>query len=335
MKKLITLLLLLICTTTFADNKQNKEVSSINIDQKQTIVNLQNDVVRLEKDVDTYKDMINNGITIIGIIIGLGGIIFTALNIFIPLSINKRREKEIDENIKRIDIKVKEIDQRMEEMNLNIEKLDLLEKEFYDIKAKVEESERKAAKSEKESNINKLFSEAYNEKDNIKAIKKWSDIIILDPKSLEAYYNRAILYGKSIETRAEALYDYTKIIELYPKEFLAYNNRADLYRQKKEFDNAIKDCEKALDIDSSDFCVLDTMGHIYLDMAKYDEAIDYFNRAININPSSWESYAKRGKAYEELAKIENDPIKKEDYEKKSKEDIDLAKNNGFNIDDIV
>lgn len=307
MKKLITLLLLLICTTTFADNKQNQKpnIDSVIIHEDQSTIDIMHyRINQLEKDIDvlsekgkedfsTYRDTVAWAVGIIGVIL-------VSTIVFAPILINMRREKEIDDKLDKLDKKISIQDDKMNDLIEKSKGMSIIKSDINKIKVKVEESERKAAKSRKGSLINKLFAETYNEKDNYKAIQLLSDIIRLDSN-----------YAK------------------------AYNNRADLYREQKEFDNAIKDCEKALSIDSNSFTCLDTMGHIHLDMAKYDMAIDYFNRAIIIKPNLWESYAKRGKAYEELAKIENDPIKKEDYEKKSKEDIELAIKNGFNMDKIV
>jgi tetratricopeptide (TPR) repeat protein len=80
------------------------------------------------------------------------------------------------------------------------------------------------------------------------AIASHTKAIELDPRYVEAYYNRGIAY-RSKGQYDQAIADYTKIIELNPRIAEAYYNRGVAYADGKgQFDQAIADCTKAIEL---------------------------------------------------------------------------------------
>lgn len=104
MKKLVILLLMLICTTANANNEQYQEVNSGDITMQinqLTINSMQDNIKKLEKDIeilserqDTNLSIYKNNITLLIIIAVL---IFAQTAALVPLFINKRNKKRLNE----------------------------------------------------------------------------------------------------------------------------------------------------------------------------------------------------------------------------------------------
>jgi tetratricopeptide (TPR) repeat protein len=119
--------------------------------------------------------------------------------------------------------------------------------------------------------INPKSSEAYNNRANLKytklndtrgALADYNQAIIINPKYYEAYYNRAILKTEKLNDIRGALADYNQAIIINPKYSEAYYNRAILkYKKLNDIQGALADCNQAIIINP-----------------KFPEA--YINRAI-------------------------------------------------------
>ena len=68
--------------------------------------------------------------------------------------------------------------------------------------------------------------------------------IEINPKNIEANYNRGLAYGKKGQYD-QAIADYTKAIEINPRHAKAYNNRGNAYFFKSDYEKAWDDVYKA------------------------------------------------------------------------------------------
>jgi tetratricopeptide (TPR) repeat protein len=103
--------------------------------------------------------------------------------------------------------------------------------------------------------LNPKFVEAYFDRANLKqtqlndlqgALADYNKVISLNPKLAEAYYNRGILKKNKLNDPQGALADYNKVISLNPKDAAAYSNRGILKGEKlNDRQGAIRDLRTA------------------------------------------------------------------------------------------
>lgn len=133
------------------------------------------------------------------------------------------------------------------------------------IQTKIETSERNARESQKETMINRLFAQAFNEKNSNIAIDLYTRIL-------------------KIEENASA-----------------YIFRANQYLKSKLYREAILDAEKVIDLNNSDkktiaiaYCIIATAK---ANLKIYDEALQYVNKGVEIFPNYSEMYKIRATIY--------------------------------------
>ena len=221
------------------------------------------------------------------------------------------------------------------------------------IEKKINEDALAVEKASKEVQANRLFTQAYSEKDSSKAIALYTKAIELNPDFAAAYNNRGILlselkdfagamsnYNKAIELNPndadayvnrgilkssmgddeKAIIDYDRAIELAPDDYAAYNNRACSFLLLGKLDKAFEDVSMALNKNKNDSYSYDTRGQIYMAMGENDQALEDFNRALSINNVLYEAYVNRAKCYRKLAESEKDPTKKAELIAKAEAD---------------
>ena len=161
------------------------------------------------------------------------------------------------------------------DIQVQLDEVKLLRKEVETLNEKIKtseitakESSAAAEESAKQAEINKLFSEAYNEKDIQGQIDKYTQVIELDPTNVDAYYNRGVIYGEN-KDYDKAMADYNTAIELDPKYAPAYNNMAWLWAHLEEdrLDEALAYAKKAIDLDTTKLTFFDTIKVIYEKLA--------------------------------------------------------------------
>ena len=133
------------------------------------------------------------------------------------------------------------------------------------------------------------------------AIADFTKAIELDPKKVQAYYNRGIAYN-DLKKYAEAIADFTKTIELEPKNVGAYVNRGNAYGGLGKYPEAIADYTKVIELTPKDEGAYYNRGSAYANLRKYAEAIADFTKAIELEPKNVGAYVNRGNAYKELKK---------------------------------
>ena len=221
------------------------------------------------------------------------------------------------------------------------------------IEKKINEDALAVEKASKEVQANRLFTQAYSEKDSSKAIALYTKAIELKPDFAAAYNNRGILlselkdfagamsdYNKAMELNPndadayvnrgilkssmgddeKAVIDYDRAIELAPDDYAAYNNRACSFLLLGKLDKAFEDVSMALNKNKNDSYSYDTRGQIYMAMGENDQALEDFNHALSINNVLYEAYVNRAKCYRKLAESEKDPTKKAELITKAEAD---------------
>lgn len=190
------------------------------------------------------------------------------------------------------------------------------------------------------SKAQEIYEQANNAlKDGKKfrAIELYTKAIKMDPRHVDAYINRAMVFT-GMGRLDEALADCSKAIELNPAYMLAYANRGRIYQNKKQHDKAVEDFKKAIELNPkyyvnylslviSQLPLNDMDGAIetytkgieqisednikealvfrveraqlYMIKKDYDNALEDINFIIKASPDSSEAYNKRGVIYKE------------------------------------
>jgi len=167
-------------------------------------------------------------------------------------------------------------------------------------------AQKKAAQAYKQ-NISNLNATEWFEKgyelvisgNYIEAEKAFSKAIALNPRLVEAHYNRGLTYG-NLGNHQQTIEDYNKAIELNPNYAEAYNNRGLAYDTLGNYQQAIKDYNKAIELNSQDAEAYNNRGIAYGMLRNYQQAIKDFNKAISLNPQDAKAYNNRGLTYGNL-----------------------------------
>ncbi len=127
----------------------------------------------------------------------------------------------------------------------------------------------------------------FNKGDLEGAIAEYNKILVLDPKSKFAFFDRGLAYAQQKKQNL-AIADYTKAIEIDPRYQSAFNSRGLAQLDLGNWDEAVNDFTEAISINS--------IGKIapvaYTNRAivryrqkKYDAAMDDLNAALQIDPT--------------------------------------------------
>ena len=105
-----------------------------------------------------------------------------------------------------------------------------------------------------------------------------------------SYFYRGAAH-QALENFDEAMLDYTKSLQLNPKMVDAYYNRAKIVLERKDIItpnllSAVKDLEKALEIDDKFVDALFAMAAAKKKLGKYEEALEYLDRLLTIEPEA-------------------------------------------------
>lgn len=137
----------------------------------------------------------------------------------------------------------------------------------------------------------------YPIRESDKAIAAFTSVIVIDPNSVDAYYNRGLRYhwlGQS----DRAIEDFNKTIALNPIYVNAYYKRGNVYNYYMgQYDRAIEDYNKVIQLAPNDTCGYDARGEVYYKKGQYDSAIEDYNKVIQLDPDSTQAYYHRGIAY--------------------------------------
>ncbi len=164
----------------------------------------------------------------------------------------------------------------------------------------------------------------FAKKDYAAALADLDKAIELAPSVPSFYFDlRARVHTEAGHVDA-AIKDWTKLIEVSPKSSTAYKERSTLYRDQKKYDLALSDINKAIETESYPSLKpwhVFRRGLIYNSMEKYDLAVTDFTEVLVANPTTPELFLARAKAYRGLGKTalaDSDEAKAKDAQKRSK-----------------
>jgi len=126
-----------------------------------------------------------------------------------------------------------------------------------------------------------------------KGISKYTQSIQNNPKSEEAYINRAFLYFL-LDDFEKAIEDYNTLISINPKNEEYYLNRGYLKHISHKREEALKDYDLALQIKPDYAFAHNNRGVALAELGRNNESMAAYNTAIKINPNYADAYYNRG-----------------------------------------
>lgn len=117
------------------------------------------------------------------------------------------------------------------------------------------------------------------------ALKKFEEVIKLEPNFIDSYYNLANIFLK-IEEFDKAVIFYCKTLEKDNKFYNAYFNLANCYEKLNQIDNSIKYYNLYIQNVPDDLSAYINLGIIFFNKKNFLIAKNIFNKALNIDLSS-------------------------------------------------
>ena len=118
--------------------------------------------------------------------------------------------------------------------------------------------------------------------DNTYLIEKYTEEIRQNPKDVEAYFSRGLIYNGNDDKKA--IEDFSMCIRLEPGNVRGYLHRGIAYRNDAQYTNAVKDFDKAISMDPKNATIYMNRGYAYHLAKDYDKARADYNTVLKINP---------------------------------------------------
>ena len=120
--------------------------------------------------------------------------------------------------------------------------------------------------------------------DNSSAIDSYTKQIQQNPKDVEAYFNRGLMYhGKQND---KAIADFSMVIQLEPNKTRGYLQRGIAYRNAGQYDKAVQDFDKVISMEPNNSLNYLNRGMAYYLAKNYDKARADYNTVIQKGSSS-------------------------------------------------
>ena len=159
----------------------------------------------------------------------------------------------------------------------------------------IQESSRKI----QENNLFNLGIQSLNSKDYKLAIYYFTEVIKLNPKNYQAYYNKGLakyyLADNKKENKEEynklmneAIEDYNKAIELNPNLSEAYNNRGIVKSKLGNYKESIEDFNKAIELNPDYYKAYSNRADSKMNLEKYEKALKDFIKAYELSNNNIE-----------------------------------------------
>lgn len=137
-------------------------------------------------------------------------------------------------------------------------------------------------------------SAAINSGNYDEAVKYFNNVIVKNPKSKDAIYNRGLahLYNSKLD---EALSDFSTAIGLDSNFTDALNNRGLVFYYNQQYDMALNDFDKAISLDKNFVEAKINRASTYIDMKRYEEAETDLKSAVKLkvkNPAAFQELAR-------------------------------------------
>ena len=187
---------------------------------------MQKQLESIEKDVELYRGDVRAETskmnTNMALWLAVLTIIMAILGVAIPLILNRRNERSMEKMLEDVksqansaDNQAKEATKQAEQAKKAVAEIEELKKHVTEIEEQINKDTIAAENAAIEARANRLFTQAFSEKDPLKAIELYSQVIELKPDFFEAYNNRGN-QQKKIKEYDKAMRDYDKAIELAP-----------------------------------------------------------------------------------------------------------------------
>ena len=120
---------------------------------------------------------------------------------------------------------------------------------------------------------------AYGKRDFHEAVRRWAEVLKIDPLYKSAYNQLSYSYDAIglLDKAVEAINNYIRIA---PNEANPYDSRGDLYARNGLIDEAIRSYQAALDKKPDFRASIENLGHMYLFKGRYTEALDLYRAAV-------------------------------------------------------
>lgn len=129
-----------------------------------------------------------------------------------------------------------------------------------------------------------------------KAAELYRKVLILYPKSSEAFNNLALIYS-DMGFDKQALENFRKAIELDPESLLILKNFSDFLIKRKLYASAMPYCKKMLELSGDDVEARIMLGIIFAESGNFKEAEALFKEAQVLNPASFDALKNLGVLY--------------------------------------
>lgn len=151
-------------------------------------------------------------------------------------------------------------------------------------------------------NAKELFKKALVELQSnrpLKAIEIVDKIADTDTHISDALLIRGISYMR-LKDYDNALLNFENIIKINPKYKDAYFNLASIYKKKNKLYKALEYLDKLTNIDKLDFKAFSNKCFIKIILRDFKNALKDINKSLDINPNYLNGYLQRGNIYKEL-----------------------------------
>jgi len=127
-----------------------------------------------------------------------------------------------------------------------------------------------------------------------KALADFDTAIKLDPKHVEAFYNRG-LTRSHLKEWDKAVSDFDEAIRLDPNSSITFCDRGNVWANKGEWDKTIADLSEALRLEPKNFRALNNRAAAFTETRQWNRAIQDLDAALKIDPK--DSRALAGRAW--------------------------------------
>lgn len=244
---------------------------------------------RLINTRDDYENILadshstrNLTLVLVTLIVGILGVIY-------PLIHNKNANKEQKALIKQMQDALTQIKAIQSRVNI--------------IQGKIETSEKKAYDARRASYVNSLFSRALNERNKTRAIRLYSNILKIDDKYAEAYYNRAAAFYE-VGNLIEASSDISQYIWFRNNDYKGYAASGVINSQLKNYKQAMSDFETAISLAPNEQDIYIKRADANIDFHRWRDAVLDYDKAEIMGALQDKHYNNRAFAYMKLGRLE-------------------------------
>lgn len=300
-------------------NKQveilNARIDSMTIAHEEAIEMVKNE--QKEQYSNYYSQMdsdLDRSLVILSIIWGAMGLLF---GVVAPIWLNAKAEKSLKNEIKAFK---EDITKQILSQN------EAIEEKLSKHKVYIDNVRNEFVEYKKDSQINKLLSEAQNllDDDPEYAIDLLTQALELDKDNKDALLYRGIAYMRC-ENAADALSDFNDVLKLDPQLIRAYYNIGRVYSNTNQTELALEYFNKALAINPESIPVHLGIARMYAMQADFDKAINNVDMALKIDDVNYYAHSLKSRIYQDMADREENEEKRKDYEKISDNEHRLAR----------